>query len=124
MSSYTKPKINPDGSVDILSGPNEPKDDGNWIKTGPGKGWFPISRFYSPTEAFFDKTWALNDIEPLQARKPMSRQRSSLIHRETVAALMTVATNSAALLGARAASPTALPQFPRASDSAIRSGKN
>ncbi len=24
---------------------------------------FPIFCFYGPTEAFFDKTWALNDIE-------------------------------------------------------------
>ncbi|HEY7296854.1 MAG TPA: hypothetical protein VH684_02865 [Xanthobacteraceae bacterium] len=29
-------------------------------------GWFPIFRFYSPTEAYFDKTWALNDIEPVR----------------------------------------------------------
>ena len=24
----------------------------NWIQTVPGKGWFPIFRFYSPTEAY------------------------------------------------------------------------
>ena len=65
VSSYTKPKVNADGSIDILFGPNEPKEGGNWIKTVPGKGWFPIFRFYSPTEAYFDKTWALNDIEPI-----------------------------------------------------------
>ncbi len=65
VSSYTNPKINADGSVDIVFGPNEPQDRGNWIKTVPGKGWFPIFRFYSPTQAFFDKTWALNDIEAL-----------------------------------------------------------
>ena len=28
----------------------------------PGRGWFPIFRFYSPTEAYFDKTWKLEDI--------------------------------------------------------------
>jgi hypothetical protein len=66
VSSYTKPKVNADGSIDILFGPNEPKEGGNWIRTVPGKGWFPIFRFYSPTEAFFDKTWALNDIEAVQ----------------------------------------------------------
>jgi len=27
----------------------------NEIKTVAGKGWFPYLRFYSPTEAFFDK---------------------------------------------------------------------
>jgi len=62
VSSYSKPKIDTDGSVDIVFGPNEPQGGGNWIKTVPGKGWFPIFRFYSPTEAFFDKTWKLEDI--------------------------------------------------------------
>ena len=63
VSSYVNPKINADGSVDIVFGPTEPQGGGNWIRTVPDKGWFPIFRFYSPTEAFFDKTWALNDIE-------------------------------------------------------------
>ncbi|MDN3275328.1 DUF1254 domain-containing protein [Frankia sp. RB7] len=66
VSSYVNPKMNPDGSVDIAFGPNEPQGGANWIKTVPGKGWFPIFRFYSPTDAFFDKTWALNDIEAVQ----------------------------------------------------------
>ena len=66
VSSYVNPKVNADGSVDIVFGPNEPQGGGNWIKTVPSKGWFPIFRFYSPTEAFFDKTWVLNDIEPVQ----------------------------------------------------------
>jgi hypothetical protein len=30
----------------------------------PSKGWFPISRFYGPQAAFFDKTWKLSDVEP------------------------------------------------------------
>lgn len=66
VSSYTTPKINADGSIDVAFGPKAPKGGGNWIRTVPGKGWFPIFRFYSPTEAFFDKTWALNDIEPMK----------------------------------------------------------
>jgi site-specific recombinase XerD len=28
----------------------------NWIRTVPGKGWFPIIRFHGPLQAFFDKT--------------------------------------------------------------------
>ncbi|HUK08119.1 MAG TPA: DUF1214 domain-containing protein [Stellaceae bacterium] len=64
--SYSKPKMNADGSIDIVFSPNEPKDGGNWIKTVPGRGWFAMFRFYSPTEAHFAKTWALNDIEALQ----------------------------------------------------------
>ena len=62
VSSYTKPVVNADGSVDIVFSPAAPKEKTNWIRTVSGKGWFPIFRFYSPTEAFFDKTWKLEDI--------------------------------------------------------------
>jgi hypothetical protein len=65
VSSYTKPKVNADGTIDITFGPSAPTDGGNWIRTVPGRGWFPIFRFYSPTEAYFDKTWVLNDIQPV-----------------------------------------------------------
>jgi hypothetical protein len=54
--------LNSDGSIDITFGPDAPKDKTSWIKTVPGKGWFPIFRFYSPTEPFFDKSWKLEDI--------------------------------------------------------------
>jgi hypothetical protein len=63
VSSYTHPVINADGSLDIAFGPEKPKDGGNWIQTVPGKGWFPIFRFYGPLEPFFDKSWILEDIE-------------------------------------------------------------
>jgi hypothetical protein len=63
VSSYTKPITNADGSVDIVFGPNEPKEKRNWIKTVQAHGWFPIFRFYGPQEAYFDKTWKLTDIE-------------------------------------------------------------
>lgn len=66
VSSYTKPHINSDGSVDVAFGPDEPKEKGNWIKTVPGKGWFPIFRFYGPSEPYFDKTWKLEDIEAVK----------------------------------------------------------
>ena len=42
VSSYTNPKVNEDGSIDVFFGPNEPDQKSNWIKTVPGKGWFPI----------------------------------------------------------------------------------
>ena len=35
----------------------------NWIETVPGKGFFVWFRAYHPTEAFFDKTWVLPDID-------------------------------------------------------------
>ena len=62
VSVYTNPVINADGSVDIYFGPEEPKEKGNWIRTVPGKGWFPFFRFYGPTEAYYDQTWKLEDI--------------------------------------------------------------
>ena len=65
VSGYTDPVINADGSVDITFAPQQPADAGNWIATVPGRGWFPIFRFYGPTEAYFDKTWQLDDITAL-----------------------------------------------------------
>ena len=64
VSKYTDPKVNADGSVDVYFGPEMPKgQEKNWIKTVPGKGWFPIFRFYGPLEPLFEKTWKLPDIE-------------------------------------------------------------
>ncbi len=67
VSLYSGPKINEDGSVDVYFGPEMPKgQEKNWIKTVPGKGWFPLFRFYGPLEPLFDKKWELNDIEEVQ----------------------------------------------------------
>ena len=63
VSQYTGLLANADGSVDIHFGPQAPSGkQKNWIKTFPGKGWFTYLRFYSPTEAFFDRTWKPDDI--------------------------------------------------------------
>ena len=62
VSSYTKPLVNADGSIDLVFGPDEPREKRNWIKTVRGKGWFPIFRFYGPEAPYFDKTWKLADI--------------------------------------------------------------
>lgn len=57
-------KTNSDGSVDIYYGPKPVKGyEQNWVQTNPGDGWFTYFRFYAPTEAFFDKSWTLGDIE-------------------------------------------------------------
>ena len=64
VSSYDKLKTNPDGSIDLYFGPQAPHgDETKWVKTTPGKGWFTYFRWYSPTQAFFDKSWTLPDIE-------------------------------------------------------------
>ncbi len=54
---------NADGSVDVFFGPTKPASSNkNYIKTIPGRGWFPYFRFYGPSEKYFDKTWQLEDI--------------------------------------------------------------
>jgi hypothetical protein len=55
---------NKDGSIDLCFGPKAPAGkEANWIQTVPGKGWFCLLRLYSPTEAWFDKTWRPGEIE-------------------------------------------------------------
>lgn len=55
---------NADGSTDIFFGPIAPPGkEKNWIPTVPGKGWFTYFRLYAPTEAYFDRSWKLADIE-------------------------------------------------------------
>ncbi len=67
--SYPTPAAtaNSDGTTTITFGPEQPSDspEGNWIQTTEGKGWFPILRFYSPLQPFFDKSWRPGEIEPL-----------------------------------------------------------
>ena len=62
--NVNKLKTNPDGSVDLFFGPKAPADmESNWIQTLPGRAWFPYFRWYGPTEAYYDKSWRLPDIE-------------------------------------------------------------
>jgi hypothetical protein len=63
VSSRQDLAANADGSVDLYFGPAKPEQAQNWVKTNPGKGWFPYFRLYGPKEAYFDKSWQLNDIE-------------------------------------------------------------
>ncbi len=58
--------VNDDGSVDVYFGPTAPAGmENNWIQTIPGKGWNMLFRLYGPLEPWFDKTWRLSEIEPL-----------------------------------------------------------
>ena len=67
LASSTGVKLNSDGSTDIYFGPEPPKDGNpNWIKTVPGKGYVGGLRLYSPTEAFFDKSWKPGNIEKVK----------------------------------------------------------
>ncbi len=59
--------VNDDGSIDIYFGPEAPEGkEANWIQTVPNKGWFCLLRLYSPTEAWFDKTWWPGEIEIIE----------------------------------------------------------
>ncbi len=59
--------VNEEGSVTPYIGPDEPAAGKvNWLPTVPGKAWFPCFRFYSPTEAYFNRSWILPDIEKAQ----------------------------------------------------------
>ena len=67
LSSLDASKMQPnaDGSVDIYFGKTAPAGlESNWIPTG-GKGFFPMFRLYGPEEAFFDKSFKLEDIAKL-----------------------------------------------------------
>ena len=67
VSLYSGVKKNDDGSVDIYFGPTMPAgQEKNWIKTVPGKGFFPMFRFYGPQPALYDKTWKLSDVEEIK----------------------------------------------------------
>ncbi|HXC97166.1 MAG TPA: DUF1254 domain-containing protein [Edaphobacter sp.] len=54
-------------SVDLYFGPNAPAgDEGQWIKTLPGKGWFTYFRIYGPDAAAFDGSWKPGDFEEVK----------------------------------------------------------
>jgi len=67
LSSRQDLKKNDDGSVDLYFGPTAPKGfENNWVQTVPGKHWFSYFRLYAPTEAYFDKSWKLDDITAVE----------------------------------------------------------
>ena len=60
-------RVNEDGSVDVLFGPESPgaEWETNWVKTIPNRGWFVYFRLYGVQHAFFDRTWQLPLVEPV-----------------------------------------------------------
>jgi hypothetical protein len=68
--NYPRPKAvaNADGTTTVYIGPKLPAgvQDGNWIQSMPGKGYFVCLRLYSPLESFFDKSWRVGEIELLK----------------------------------------------------------
>lgn len=63
LSSRQDLKKNTNGSIDLYFAPTAPEGfESNWVQTIPGKQWFSYFRLYAPTEAYFDKSWKLDDI--------------------------------------------------------------
>lgn len=57
----------PDGSVDIYFGPVAPTGlETNWVPTDPSRQFELMFRLYAPTQALFEKTWVLPDVEKLK----------------------------------------------------------
>jgi len=59
-------QANEDGSVDVYFAPEQPEGARNYIQTIPNRGWNAIFRLYGPLDPWFDKTWRLGEIEPVQ----------------------------------------------------------
>lgn len=76
LSSRMELERNADGSVDLHFGPRAPTGrEKNWIQTVPGKHWFAYFRLYAPTAAYFDKSWKLDDIEPVSTPPRIAPER-------------------------------------------------
>ncbi|WP_237743518.1 DUF1214 domain-containing protein [Pleurocapsa sp. PCC 7319] len=68
ISSRDELQKNEDGSVTIAIGPERPENvpESNFIYSNPDEGWFTYFRTYAPTEAYFEKTWRLPDIQRVE----------------------------------------------------------
>ena len=45
-------------------GPKPPSgNEGNWVQTTAGKGYFVILRLYGPMEPWFNRSWQPGDLE-------------------------------------------------------------
>src|SRR5262249_29730587 len=54
-------------SIDLYFGPKAPAgQEGRWIQTIPGKGWFAYFRIYGPQGPAFDGTWKPGDFEEVK----------------------------------------------------------
>jgi hypothetical protein len=60
---------NSDGSIDVYFGPKAPTGkETNWVPTDPQRSFELLFRIYGPTKDFFDKKWALPDVERVAAQ--------------------------------------------------------
>ncbi|HMU01697.1 MAG TPA: DUF1214 domain-containing protein [Amaricoccus sp.] len=60
-------QVNEDGSVDLYFGPDAPEGmESNHFRTVGDDGWFVYFRLYAPEEAFFDKSFRLEDFQRVE----------------------------------------------------------
>lgn len=51
----------------LYFGPKAPTgQEGRWIKTAPGRGWFAYIRIYGPEDSAFNGSWKPNDFEEVK----------------------------------------------------------
>jgi hypothetical protein len=51
----------------IRTSPHAPGGkESNWVQAVPDKFWFAYFRLYAPTQAYFDRSWPLADIEKVR----------------------------------------------------------
>jgi hypothetical protein len=73
-------KRNADGSVDLYVGPNAPAgQESNWIPTDPARKFELMFRLYGPKKEFFEKTWALPDVERIETESAEAKQVSATV---------------------------------------------
>lgn len=54
-------------SIDLYFGPEAPAgQEGRWIRTIPGRGWFTYFRIYGPQQAAFDGQWRPGDFQAVK----------------------------------------------------------
>jgi hypothetical protein len=65
---YSMGVVDTSGGATITIGPERPADvpESNFIYSNPNEGWFTYFRTYAPTEAYFDKTWKLDDLKRIK----------------------------------------------------------
>ncbi|MEL6808627.1 MAG: DUF1214 domain-containing protein [Pseudomonadota bacterium] len=63
VNSANEIVTNPDGTTTLYVGPEAPEAmENNWIQIAEGQTWFAYFRLYDPKEAYFEKSWVLNDF--------------------------------------------------------------
>ena len=73
-------KVNPDGSIYIMFGPDKPKKEyeSNYIQTIPGKGWFVYLRAYGAEPEIYTKKYKLPSLDKVKDHKTIIEKLKKL----------------------------------------------